>query len=298
MPSLLSRMLRGQIKLLQPVLASFDEREGRELQDKLGALGERVLKNKVEYVPADGYDPEVAMWAMPAAEAPQDTIFYLHGGGYVAGSLTYAKLFGGVLAEKCARRVFCLGYALAPENPYPAALEDACRAYRYLLGSGISPQSLAIVGESAGGGLLFCLMHRLIEDGLPLPGCLVAISPWADLTLSNSTVEANEASDVSLTPKQLSYYASCYAPRNLTDKYVSPVYGDFDGFPPSLVMASDDEILTGDAIMIKRRYDEAGGECELDLAESMWHAYPLYRTPESRMALEKIEQFIRNRAKR
>lgn len=293
MPRLFSRMLRNQIKLARPILASFDEKAGREAQDKLGALGERVLRHRVEYVPADGWPGEMATWAMPLGKAPgPGAILYLHGGGYVAGSLAYAKLFGGVLAERMGMRVFCLGYALAPEQPYPAALNDAQQAYRYLLSQGIAPKELAILGESAGGGLLMCLTHKLKDEGVALPSCLVAISPWADLTLSSDTVDANEPTDVALTKAQLLHYARCYAPDNLADKYVSPIFGDFTGFPPALVIASDDEILTGDAKTLKRCYDEAGGECRLILAEGMWHAYPLYRTPESNAALDEIKRFI------
>lgn len=292
MPSTVSRWLRHQIKLIMPMLARAEVESSRAAQDALGALASRALATMVEYLPAPGIDESKACWATPRDCRPSGHILYLHGGGYVAGSLDYAKLFGGVLAAKCKKSVLCLGYPLAPENPYPAALQDAHRAYEYMLDNGCRADALAVVGESAGGGLTLALVHSLLAAGLPLPAALVCISPWADLTLSGASLEYNRPCDVSLSHRQLEHFVQCYAPADLLAPTVSPAWGSFLGFPPALLFAGGDEIILDDARAVLRGYRRDGGQCRLVIEKGMWHAYPLYPTAESARALDMIDAFL------
>lgn len=292
MPSLISRGLRHQIRFVTGMVSRFEVEASRTLQDSLGQLSSRMLAGVVEYTDTGGPLGLPACWASPLEKEIKGTVLYLHGGGYVAGSLDYSKLFGGVLAARCGKRVLCIGYSLAPENPYPAALDDALASYRYLLGNGCDPSHMAIAGESAGGGLALCLIHRIRQEGLPLPAALVCVSPWTDLTLSGASMEYNKKHDISLRRRQLEHYVECYAPEDLTLPTVSPAWGSFAGFPPALVIAGGDEIILDDSRAVLRGYLRDGEKCRLIIAKGMWHAYPLYPTLESAKALELIDEFL------
>lgn len=290
--SFFSVWLRRQIKLVKPVLAKFDLQTTRNVQDNLGKFLSRVIAGKVEYVPVKGWDEQKAVWIVPKEEDARGCVLYLHGGGYVSGSLGYAKLFGSVLAADCRKKVFCLAYDLAPEHPFPAALNDAFDSYKHMIENGVSPKSIAVVGESAGGGLVFCLMHKLKREGLPMPACVVSISPWADLTLSGASHGMKRRKDVALSTPQLAEMAILYAPNDLKNELVSPIFGSFEGFPPALIFAGGDEVLLDDARAVRRCYDRARIKARLVVEKGMWHVYPLYRTTESVEAVGIIEEFM------
>ncbi len=292
MQSMFSRWMGQQIKVAKRLMSQMDVTISRAAQDKIGSLYARVISSAVEYTPAEGWCEDVAAWAVPKDNCGEGAVLYLHGGGYVAGSLSYSKLFGGALAYVGRKKVFCLGYSLAPEYPYPAALNDALRAYEYLL-ERFPAERIALVGESAGGGLILCLTHLLKQRGIALPRCVVPISPWSDLTMSGKSYVYNKDCDVNLTIEHLQYFVTCYGPLNLRDELVSPAFGDFGDFPPALMFASGDEILLDDARMVHRKYLAAGRECRLIIASGMWHAYPLYPVPEGERAKLMIGEFIK-----
>jgi monoterpene epsilon-lactone hydrolase len=292
LPSFFSVWLRRQIKTVKPVLAKFDLETSRNVQDNLGRFLSRVISGKVEYLPVENWDEQKAVWIIPREDEMQGHVLYLHGGGYVSGSLNYAKMYGSVLAAACGRKIFCLAYDLAPEHPFPAALNDAVDAYKHMLKSGVSPSKIAVAGESAGGGLVFCLMHKLKREGLPMPACLISISPWADLTLSGASHSANRRKDVALSTPQLAEMAILYAPGDLTNELVSPIFGSFAGFPPALIFAGGDEVLLDDAKAVKRCYDRAKIKARLVVEKGMWHVYPLYRTTEAIAAVNMMTEFL------
>ncbi|MBC8533070.1 alpha/beta hydrolase [Clostridiales bacterium NSJ-40] len=292
MPSMISVMLREQLRLLKPLLSKLSISSDRAVQDKIGDMGARVLSAKLESAPVAFPNFEAEM-ITPHGHPEKGVILYLHGGGYTAGSLKYAHGFGSVLANRTNLCVLCAAYRLAPENPYPAALEDAYAAYRYLLEHGYPESEIFFVGESAGGGLIFCLAQYLKSRGEALPAKIVGISPWADLRMVSESCTENEKTDPVLTKEQLSHYAALYAGEKLTDPCVSPVCGDFTGFPPALLFAGGDEILLDDSILLKSKYEEAGASCELVIEEGLWHVYVLFAVPEAQAALEKIDQFLK-----
>ncbi|MGI6238442.1 MAG: alpha/beta hydrolase [Christensenellales bacterium] len=289
MARFVSNLVRMQIALLNPLLKRMDISTLRKLQDGLGALGTKAMASRVSYSD-DKALPIEAVWAEPTVFTPGKAILYLHGGSYTAGTLTYAKGFGGVLADKTGYRVFCVGYRLAPEDPYPAALEDALCAYRYLL-EDHAPEDIVFVGESAGGGLCYCLCLKLKEIGLPQPSRIVAISPWTDLTMS-SELDEKERNDPVLSSEKLRTSAQMYAAGQLDVPTVSPLFGDLEGLPPSLIIAGTDEILLCDSVDMAERLKAQGCDCELHIEPDMWHVYVLYGIPEAREAVDRMRAFI------
>lgn len=292
MPSFLSLLTRGQIRLLKPILNRMSISEARELQDALGRLGAKSVAGRVAFepVPGDGFE---ACFVLPENEKDsRRVVLYLHGGGFVAGNMTYACGFAGILADKTQQRVLSVAYRLAPEHPFPAALDDALAAYRYLLDKGWQAWQISFAGESAGGGLIFSLCLRLKQLDLPLPAALVGISPWTDLTLSGASYRTNARKDPSLSVKELRYYAAAYAGGQEQNPLVSPLFGDLTGLPPSLLLAGGNELLLSDAVTLAAGLKDSGCACELWVEKGLWHVYALYRIPEARVAMNRIADFL------
>lgn len=292
MPSILSLLVREQIRLIKPILKKMSISAARTFQDALGELGTKLVAGRVafETVQTDRFE---ACFAIPHDEKDaRRVILYLHGGAYVAGNMKYARGFAGILADKLQQRVMSVAYRLAPEYPFPAALEDALSAYEHLLGCGWSACDISFVGESAGGGLIYCLCLKIKQLGLPLPAALVSISPWADLTLGGYSYMVNAGKDPSLSEEVLREHAAAYADGKQQDPLVSPIFGDLSGLPPSLLLAGGDELLLSDSATLANRLKESGCQCEFTVEEGMWHVYVLFSIPEARAALDKIARFL------
>ena len=269
-----AKLVRAQLHFFKPFVANCSLETTRKGQDKLGELMSVLHKREV-YMKDHDFGAFQGAWVMPKDERRSGVILYLHGGGYTCGSLEYAKGFAATLASQCGVRVFCAAYRLAPENPYPAAVDDALEAYRYLLKKGYAPRQILLCGESAGGGLIYALCLRLRQEGLELPCGLIGISPWVDLTGSGQSYETNRDNDPSLTQELLEFYAKCYT-ADPTDPLCSPVFGDLTGFPPSLLFAGGDEILLDDARALHEKLVQSGCRSTLHIAPERWHAYVLY----------------------
>lgn len=289
MPKLVSNLVHAEIKLINPLLKRMDLKASRAVQEALGNLGAMALTGSVTYE-AEPFEEFDAAWVTPKDPVPGKAILYLYGGAYTSGGLTYSKRFGGVLADTTAQKVLCAGYRVAPEHPYPAALHDALAAYRRMLGS-YRPEDISFAGESAGGGLCYCLCLKLKELGLPQPARVVAISPWTDLTNEFLRLEC-ETEDAVLSLEGLTHSASLYAGHNLRQPTVSPVFGDLAGLPDSMIFAGDCEILMNDSTRLAEKLKTSGCTCELVIEEGMWHAYVLYGIPEAKAALGKIRAFL------
>ena len=269
-----AKLVRAQLHFFKPFVANCSLETTRKGQDKLGELMSVLHKREV-YMKDHDFGAFQGAWVMPKDERRSGVILYLHGGGYTCGSLEYAKGFAATLASQCGVRVFCAAYRLAPENPYPAAVDDALEAYRYLLKKGYAPRQILLCGESAGGGLIYALCLRLRQEGMELPCGLIGISPWVDLTGSGQSYETNRDNDPSLTQELLEFYAKCYT-TDPADPLCSPVFGDLTGFPPSLLFAGGDEILLDDARALHEKLVQSGCRSTLHIAPERWHAYVLY----------------------
>lgn len=286
-----AKLVRAQLHFFKPFVANCSLETTRKGQDKLGELMSVLHKREV-YMKDHDFGAFQGAWVMPKDERRSGVILYLHGGGYTCGSLEYAKGFAATLASQCGVRVFCAAYQLAPENPYPAAVDDALEAYRYLLKKGYAPRQILLCGESAGGGLIYALCLRLRQEGLELPCGLIGISPWVDLTGSGQSYETNRDNDPSLTQELLEFYAKCYT-TDPADPLCSPVFGDLTGFPPSLLFAGGDEILLDDARALHEKLVQSGCRSTLHIAPERWHAYVLYCLSENMEEdMDAIDRFL------
>ncbi len=282
--------VRSQLKRIKSMMANLSLESNRKAQNLAGNLmsfrhRKDVLIKEHPFAFCEG------AWVMPKEERRQGVILYLHGGGYVYGDLQYAKGFASTLAAVCGVRVLCIGYRLAPEHPYPAALEDALESYRYLLDKGYQPGQITLCGESAGGGLCYALCLKLKELGLPQPGGIIAISPWVDLTASGESYEENAPVDPSLSKELIAFFAGQYA-LDLEDPYVSALFGDLEGLPPSLIFAAKEEILLSDAVSLQEKLRKQGCKSRLYVKPERWHAYLVYGLQEDEDDFQTINHFL------
>lgn len=204
-------------------------------------------------------------------------LLYLHGGGYTIGSPLAYREFATQLARTAGSALFSADYRLAPENPYPAAREDALAAYRGLLDLGYTANQIVVAGDSAGGGLTLSLLLALGEAGLEQPGRAVLFSPYLDLTLGGSTVTSKEAEDPSLTPAGLAAAGAHYLNGLPADTVgASPLFGDFRGLPKILIETGGAEILLSDSTRFAERAAEAGVDVTLHVWPGMPHVWGLF----------------------
>ncbi len=285
-----AKLIRSQLNFFKPFVANCSLEVTRKGQDKLGELMEVIHRHDV-IVQDHSFDKFEGAWVVPKEERRPGVILYLHGGGYTCGDLDYAKGFASTLAAECGVRVFCSAYRLAPETRFPGAVDDAEESYRFLLSKGYAPEQITLCGESAGGGLIYALCLRLKEKSLPLPNGLIAISPWVDLTLSGESYETNRDNDPSLTEELIRFYAECYA-GDETNPEVSPLFGDLEGLPPSLIFVGGDEILLDDSRRMHEKLLQAGCKSRLIVAPERWHAYVLYMLNENMSDFAVMNQFI------
>jgi acetyl esterase/lipase len=232
------------------------------------------------------------------ASRPDRHLLYLHGGAYAVGSPRLYRHFTWRMADAARARVLIVDYRLAPEHPFPAGLDDAVAAWRWLLASGAAPETTAIAGDSAGGGLALATMLRLRDAGLPLPAAAVAMSPWTDLALTGASFRANAKADPMLVAADVPRFAAGYLagadPRN---PYASPLYGDPRGLPPTLIQTGSDEILRDDSVRMAEAMRAAGCAVDLQVWPKMPHTWQLLAPvlPEARAALVEIARFLEQR---
>ncbi len=237
-----------------------------------------------------------AEWLEPAG-AQDAVVLYLHGGGYCIGSLATHRPLAGRIAAAAGCRVVTLDYGLAPEHPFPAAVDDACAAYRQLLADGAVPGRMAVAGDSAGGGLAVSLLLALRAGGTPLPAALVCLSPWVDLTQSSPAYDDRAQSDPMVTKIGLDEMAAAYLkdtdPRTAL---ASPLFGDLDGLPPVRIEVGEDEVLFDDATGLAERLRLAGVDVSLVVWPDLIHvfqAFPAELIPEAGASIDGVGDFLR-----
>jgi epsilon-lactone hydrolase len=226
------------------------------------------------------------------------SMLYLHGGGHVTGTPVLYRDFIWRLAAAARAQVFIIDFRLAPEHPFPAALEDAVKAYRALVAEGTDPRQMAVVGESSGGGLALALLLKLRDEGSRLPAAAVALSPWTDLALTGPSLRLNADADAMIrseeAPRLARYYLAGADPRT---PYASPLYGDPTGLPPTLIQVGSDEVLLDDSVRMAERMRAAGCQVELEIWPRMPHAWHLWArlVPEARAAIERLGAFVQSK---
>ncbi len=233
----------------------------------------------------------------PEAEL-QQALLLLHGGGYNAGSCVTHRELAARLCVASGARVLLIDYRSAPEDPFPAAVEDAAAAYQWLLEYGLSPEQIIIGGDSAGGGLALATMVWARDHGVALPVAGVLLSPWVDLALAGPTMETRAAVDPMVSAASLRRAAKWYlGDGDPKQPLASPLYAEMHGLPPLLLLVGDDEVLLSDSTRLAERARDAGVDVTLDVWEGMWHVFPAFAgtLPEGRQAIERIGAFIRQK---
>jgi len=277
----------------------------RRSQDMLGRHARTARFVRFEPVKLENCSAE---WVVPHEEQGCKVVLYFHGGGYTTGSLCTHRSLVSHIAKSARTRVLNVGYRLAPEYPYPAAFEDALAGYRWLLSEGYEPNSIAVAGDSAGGGLatslLVALRDEAVREGLgkeSLPAGAALLSPWVDLSDEKGSWEKLAASDWLLTPESLQDDAckylghSCDEPEHLQDPYISPRFADLRGLPPLMVHAGGDELLRDDIRAFTAKARASGVKVYHEEWPGMvhdWHLVVAY-LPEGRRAVDEIGVFLR-----
>jgi monoterpene epsilon-lactone hydrolase len=238
---------------------------------------------------------------VPAAEITVDgiharhVVLYFHGGVYVMGDAFLAADLASQVGRRTDAKVISVDYRLAPEHPYPAAVDDALAAYEALLNNGIAPSDIAFAGESAGGGLAVATLVNAREHGLPLPAAALVMSPYADLTLAGTTMETRREVDPLLSRENLQVRVTDYtAGQDAALGLISPVFADLSGLPPLIIQAGSHEVLLDDAVRLARQAATADVEVTLEVTPGVPHVFQAYHPilDEARGALDRAGQFL------
>ena len=292
MPSLQSYFFRVMTKVLSlrmnaitsiPKLRDFSNKIYRSLLLPDGVTSQRLIVNGVS-----------VEWIVPPSISLKSVILYLHGGAWVLGWYKNHRSLVAYIGQASQSRVLSVDYRLAPENPFPAALEDSLTAYRWLLKDGIEPNQIVIAGDSAGGNLALAMLMALRDAGDPLPAAAVCISPMTDLAGTGETLHRNK--DVLLTAEfALSMARHYIGTQDACLPLISPHYGDMTGLPPLLIHAGEDEILLSDAKRLADNARNAGVDVTLVVWPRMWHVWHIYvpYLPEAKRAVHAISRFVR-----
>jgi epsilon-lactone hydrolase len=270
--------------------------ERRERIEEVGAAWPPAPDIQLTPVQIDGISAE---WSQAPGVDPSRVVLFFHGGGYCSGSIVSHRRMATEAGRAAGARALAVAYRLAPENPFPAAYDDALAAWRFLRAQGIAAEHIAVGGDSAGGGLSLGLAMRLRDTGESGPACLWLCSPWTDLTMSGETIATKDAVDPLIHKGYLEELAGAYAPSGVarTDPRVSPLYGDLAGLPPMLIQVGSDETLLADSTRLAAAAGAADVEVTLEIWPKMIHAFQLWnaRLRKGRRALSHAGQFMRSR---
>ncbi len=290
MPSIQAKIARWILKLRRYSEVRGTIEQQRLKQEKATRIFQIPRDIEIKPVNINGLS---AAW-FSISDPINGVVLYLHGGAYALGSIRSYQEYLGRLASVTRAQILAVDYRLAPEDPFPAAVEDALHAYRWLLSRVSGSSQIAIAGDSAGGGLALSTVLALRDAGDPLPACAVCISPWVDLTLSSESIQSKVAVDPILNPTFLDRYAGYYAGEYARDHdLISPIFSNLEGLPPLLIHVGTDEILYDEAIWLAEKAQNAGVEVHLKTWEGLFHVFPIIPfLPESRESFELISEFI------
>ncbi len=267
--------------------------EMRASADKLFSVQNRAVGATSEEVDAGGVRAE---WITAPGVGSDKAVLYVHGGGYVLGSIDSHRDLCERLSRSAGARVLSLDYRLAPEDPFPAAVDDSVAAYNWLLGQGLAPGSIAIAGDSAGGGLVFGTLVALRDAGAELPACATPISPWVDLEGTGETMDSKADLDPMVQKEGIHAMGGMYVPTgDLKNPLAAPLYADLSGLPPLLIHVGTRETLLDDAIRMHDKAKAAGVDVTLDIWEGQIHVWHLFsdRLDEGEEAIQQLGTFMK-----
>ena len=300
---MLTLLLHSHLFKLQLKRKPFDPSpEGiqrfRERTENAGKMFGRLPK-EIEIEPLS-IGNRYAEWVKIPQTNKNKAILYFHGGMYLVGSPQAHRPHVIKFVKGCGMNALVFDYRLAPENPFPAALDDALQAYGYLLSAGYDPFNIVFAGDSAGGGLCLATLLALKDKGLPLPAAAAALSPWTDLMLTGKSYQTNRKicfSPEGCAENASKMYSGGHDRRN---PLISPLYGDLKGLPPIHISAGGNEILLDDSIHFAEKAKQAGVDVALRIDKGMCHCYPVFGDlfRESKLALAEICQFLISHSKK
>lgn len=290
-PEAVNQSAMSLIRKVHGMIDNPDIEKHRHSQDQVGALFGNAKDIQIREFQIK--DREAEWVSVTRAHMKKYVILYCHGGGYSTGSRLYARTLTTKLAETTSMDVLAFDYRLAPEHPYPAACEDAMKAWDYLMLLGYGARDVIVAGDSAGGNLALSLVLKLKEEQRLLPRGLVLLSPWTDLTASGKTHTTRALVDPVLDADYLRKMTENYAAgRELTDPFISPLFGDFDGFPPTYIQVGDNEMLLSDSTMLHKKLVAANVSAKIDVFKGMWHVFQMSPFKTAGEAMEKNAEFI------
>lgn len=283
--------LMNLIKKMHGVVENTDIEKHRLSQDHFGILLGSNKEVDIREVDIEGIHGE---WiSVNRAHMKKYIILYCHGGGYSTGSSLYARSLTTKLATTTSMDVLSFDYRLAPENPYPAATEDAMKVWNYLMLLGYGARDIIVAGDSAGGNLALSLVLKLKQENRLMPRGLVLMSPWTDLTSSGKSHISRAGIDPVLNAGYLQEMIKNYADgEDLREPLISPLFGNYDGFPPTYIQVGDNEILLNDATMLHKKMVKANVSVKMDIFKGMWHVFQMSPFKTAYEAMDKNAEFI------
>jgi monoterpene epsilon-lactone hydrolase len=275
-----------------PTMWDLSVEEQRALGEGFGDLTSEPEGVTYEPVDAGGVPAE---WVTPDDADPEAVLLYLHGGGYVIGSVASHRKLVGHLCKAAGCRGISVDYRLAPEHPHPAAVEDSTTAYRWLLAQGVEPGRIAIAGDSAGGGLTLTTLLSLRDAGTPLPAAAVPLSPWTDMEGTGESMTSRAVHDPLVADAGLKAMADLFlSGKDARDPLASPLHADPTGLPPLLIQVGDHEVLLDDSVRFAARAEKAGVDVTLEIWPEMIHVFQMGagNVPESTQAVARIGEWL------
>jgi acetyl esterase/lipase len=290
-------MANAEIEMIRAFLAASPAPQSiaelRAMYDGMGGQFPTAADVTLEAVSANGVPGE---WSRTPGAATDAALLYLHGGGYVIGSIASHRHLASELGRAAGIASLAIDYRMAPENPFPAAVDDALAAYRWLLDQGLAAKRIAVAGDSAGGGLTVALLLAIKAAHLPQPACAVPISPWVDMAATGGTMDSKAASDPMVQRQALLDWAGLYLGTTAaTHPLASPIHADLSGIAPLFIQVGSEETLLDDAIMLAARAGHAQVPVTLEIAPEMIHVWHFFHPMlgEARSAVAAAGGFIR-----
>ena len=289
-----NKRLMQLVRRVHGLMDIDDTQKNRNSQDHLGSLYANDKKFSFQGDNPNNMHGEWTHFISDQETADSTIIFYCHGGGYMTGSCLYARSLTMKLAKYTRHDVFCFDYRLAPEHPYPAAVEDAVTAWNYIIAQGHAPQNIIVAGDSAGGNLALALTLTLRSQHQELPKCLVLFSPWTDMTATSATYQSRLTLDPVLDPDYIRKAADSYLNGFCAKSpLVSPLLADLTGFPPTYIQVGNNEILLDDSVQFHKHLQECNVSSSLDIFDNMWHVFQMTPIRTAREAILKVNSFLK-----
>jgi epsilon-lactone hydrolase len=304
MPSFRSRLVIFAFKLRQFLKLRFKVKiidwdtsipELRDQVEKGANFFGKIPKNfHLEIHDINGLNAE---WIIPEYSDKKSVILYFHGGGLVVGSASSHRVIVSKFVKESGISALVIDYALAPEHPFPAAIEDSLKAYEFLRSYGVKSENIAFMGDSGGGNICLASLLALKEKQLPLPAAAVVLSPWTDLNNTGDSWTSNAKKDNLCWRDAQNVFSKYYAgDHDLCNPLISPLYGDLEGLPPLLMFAGEHELMRDDAVRFAEKAAKAGVDVKLRIGKGLFHCYPACAPlfPEATKALKEIGEFLKH----